>query len=85
MTEKKIVKRNARQKKIMKMAEQVTAADPINHEATLKSQLRVIQKDYNRLVTDVTKGYGLLKNWMEVQAVNTREMLRTRFTERLGR
>ena len=85
MTEKKIVKRNARQKKLSRLVEEVTASGPVNYEANLKNQLRVIQKDYNRLLTDVSKGYNLFKTWVEVQAVNTREVLRTRFTERMGR
>lgn len=86
MTVKK-VKANARQKKVLKIVNEVHANDMGNVEAqearhdedALRRQFLVIQKDYKRLMTDVATGYSLIKHWVGVQATTRGELLKTRF------
>lgn len=85
MSAKKIVRRNSRQKKLLRMVEEQSVTPEVNYGGSLRNQLQMIKKDYNRLVTDVTKGYDMIRTWVEVQAASTRELLRTKFTEKLGR
>lgn len=88
MTVKKVkTKPNARQKKVLKMVQEVHANDMGNVEAqearhdedAIRRQLEVIKKDYNRLMTDVAAGYGLIRHWVGIQAQTRGELLKTRF------
>ncbi|MBC7428570.1 MAG: hypothetical protein H7336_08170 [Bacteriovorax sp.] len=86
MTVKK-VKANARQKKVLKMVNEVHINDMSNVQAqvarhdedALRRQLIVIQKDYKRLMIDVAAGYSLIRHWVGVQAQTRGELLKTRF------
>ncbi len=87
MAVKKTAHKNGRQKKVLKMVAEAHAHDRDNMEAqelrheedAIRRQFLVIKKDYNRLVTDVAAGYGLIKNWVNLQAVNRGELLKARF------
>lgn len=84
---KKSTTKNARQKKVIQMVNEVHAKDNDNielqeamhDEDALRRQLLVIRKDYNRLMTDVAAGYGIIKHWASLQMANKGELLRSRF------
>lgn len=86
MTVKK-AKTNARQKKVLKMVNEAHTSDMGNadmqrvrhDEDAIRRQLLVIKKDYSRLMTDVATGYGLIKDWVNIQASTRGELLKTRF------
>lgn len=87
MSVKKAATKNARQKKVLQMVNEVHAKDNSNPEVqsmkhdedALRRQLQVIKKDYDRLMTDVATGYGIIKHWVGVQAANRGELLKSRF------
>jgi 6-phosphogluconate dehydrogenase (decarboxylating) len=77
-------KKNTRQKKILQMVEakdHVTHQGDKNYEEAIRRQMDLIKKDYNKLVTDVAGGFGLIKNWVGVQAVSKSEMIKSRFAK----
>lgn len=84
---KKPVVKNARQKKVLQMVNEVHANDNSNvelqdlkhDEDALRRQLLVIKKDYDRLMTDVAAGYGIIRHWVGVQAASRGELLKQRF------
>jgi hypothetical protein len=86
MTAKRVQK-NSRQKKVLKMVNEIHTKDMGNIEAqearhdedALRRQMQLIQKDYKRLMTDVFTGYGLVRHWVNVQASTRGELLKTRF------
>lgn len=87
MTVKKTAQKNARVKKVIQMVNEVHAKDNTNvelqetmhDEDALRRQLLVIKKDYNRLMTDVAAGYGIVKHWASLQVASKGELLKTRF------
>ncbi len=87
MTVKKTAQKNARVKKVIKMVNEVHAKDNTNvelqeakhDEDALRRQLLVIRKDYDRLMSDVATGYGIIKHWASIQVANRGELIRTRF------
>lgn len=79
-------KKTTRQKKILNMvATQVVDdrglldGETQRYEEAIRRQMDLIKKDYNRLMIDVSKGYGLVKNWVGNQAMTKGEMIRSRF------
>ena len=87
MPVKKVTQRNSRQKKVLKMVNEAYANDNSNvelqsikhDEDALRRQFQVIKKDYNRLMTEVATGYGIVKHWVGVQASSKTEMIKSRF------
>ncbi|QDK40868.1 hypothetical protein DOM21_05230 [Bacteriovorax stolpii] len=87
MAVKKTAHKNGRQKKVLKMVAVAHAHDNDNMEGqelrheedAIRRQFLVIKKDYSRLMNDVATGYGLIRNWVNLQAVNRGELLRARF------
>ncbi len=87
MAVKKTAHKNSRQKKVLNMVGDIRNASYTNIETqeirhgedAIRRQFIVIKKDYNRLMNDVATGYGMIKNWVEMQAVNRGEMLKARF------
>ena len=87
MPVKKVAQRNSRQKKVLKMVNEAYANDNSNvelqsikhDEDALRRQFQVIKKDYNRLMTEVATGYGIVKHWVGVQASSKTEMIKSRF------
>nr|BDT29319.1 hypothetical protein BHI3_27850 [Bacteriovorax sp. HI3] len=87
MAVKKTAHKNGRQKKVLKMVAEAHAHDFDNmeeqvlkhEEDAIRRQFLVIKKDYTRLMSDVATGYGLIRNWVNLQAVNRGELLRARF------
>lgn len=87
MAVKKTAQKNGRQKKVLKMVAEAHSHDndnlegqEIRHEEdAIRRQFLVIKKDYDRLMSDVATGYGLVRNWVNLQATNRGEMLRARF------
>ena len=87
MSVKKSVTKNARQKKVLQMVNEVHAKDNSNPEVqelkhdedALRRQLLVIKKDYVRLLSDVKAGVGIVKHWVEIQTANRGELLKARF------
>lgn len=87
MSVKKAVHKNARQKKVLQMVNEVHAKDNLNadmqemkhDEDALRRQLQVIKKDYDRLMTDVATGYGIIKHWVGIQASNRGGLIKSRF------
>lgn len=87
MAVKKTAVKNSRQKKVLQMVNEVHAKDNSNlefqdmkhDEDALRRQLVVIKKDYDRLMTDVATGYGIIKHWVGIQAANRGELLKSRF------
>jgi hypothetical protein len=79
-------KKTTRQKKISNMvAIQATGERGLltgenqRYEEAIRRQMDLIKKDYNRLMIDVSKGYGLVKYWVGNQAMVKGEMIRSRF------
>lgn len=82
---KTLPKRNARQKKLL---HNVTIHKQDEHheidssielkEDAIKRQFKLIQKDYLKLMTNVTKGYGLIKGWLGSQAEKRSNMIKSR-------
>lgn len=87
MSVKKSTPKNARQKKVLQMVNEVHAKDNSNpdmqiskhDEDALRRQFQVIKKDYDRLMTDVVAGYGIVKHWVGVQASSRGELIKSRF------
>lgn len=87
MTVKKAAQKNARQKRVIKMVQEAHAHDfdnlegqELRHEEdAIRRQFLVIKKDYNRLMTDVATGYGLIRNWVGLQTANRGELFKARF------
>lgn len=87
MSVKKATHKNGRQKKVLKMVEGIRSTSYTNvetqeirhEEDAIRKQFLVIKKDYSRLVSDVAEGYGLIKNWVGLQATTKSEMLKSRF------
>lgn len=87
MAVKKTAVKNSRQKKVLQMVNEVHAKDRTNveyqdmkhDEDALRRQLVVIKKDYDRLMTDVATGYGIIKHWVGIQAANRGELIKSRF------
>lgn len=87
MAVKKTAHKNLRQKKVLNMVGEIRNASYTNIEKqeirhgedAIRRQFLVIKKDYSRLMNDVATGYGLIKNWVEMQAMNRGEMLKARF------
>lgn len=87
MSVKKSIQKNARQKKVLQMVNEIHAKDNSNAEVqelkhdedAIRRQLLVIKKDYTRLVSDVRTGYGIIKHWVGIQAANRGELIRSRF------
>ncbi len=87
MAVKKSAVKNSRQKKVLQMVNEVHAKDNSNinlqemkhDEDALRRQLEVIKKDYDRLMTDVAAGYGIIKHWVGVQAASRGELIKSRF------
>lgn len=82
---KTIPKKNARQKKLLHTVahphvseEHAPETSLEGREDAIKRQFKVIQKDYYKLMLNVTKGYDLVKGWLETQAILKREMLKSR-------
>ncbi len=82
---KTIPKKNARQKKLLHtvahppMNEEHAPEDSLEgREDAIKKQFKIIQKDYFKLMLNVTKGYDLVKGWLESQAIQKRDMLKSR-------
>jgi hypothetical protein len=79
--------KNSRQKKVLQMVNEVHAKDKSNlefqemkhDEDALRRQLILIKKDYDRLVTDVAAGYGIVKHWVGIQAATRGELIVSRF------
>lgn len=84
---KTLTKKNARQKKLLHTVS-IPKHDEVNfhsddhllehREDALKRQMKIIQKDYMKLMLNVTKGYGLLKGWLETQAMMKKDMIKSR-------
>ena len=83
MTTKRMVHhKNVRQKKVLSMAAaSVAKTKSPSEEEAIKRQLSVIKKDYDKLMIDVAAGYGLIKDWVGVQAVSKGQMLKSRLTK----
>ena len=87
MSVKKVAQKNSRQKKVLQMVNEVHAKDNSNSdlqeirhdEDALRRQFQVIKKDYNRLMTEVVTGYGIVKHWVGIQASSKTEMIKSRF------
>jgi hypothetical protein len=87
MSVKKPIQKNARQKKVLQMVNEAHAGDNSNvgiqevkhDEDALRRQFLVIKKDYDRLMTDVKAGYGIVKHWVGIQTANKGELLKARF------
>ena len=87
MAVKKPTLKNSRQKKVLQMVAEAHARDNDNRpeqelkhkEDEIRRQFLVIKKDYNRLMNDVAAGYGLIRNWVGLQAETRGEILKTRF------
>ena len=87
MSVKKVAQKNSRQKKVLQMVNEVHAKDNSNidlqeirhDEDALRRQFQVIKKDYNRLMTEVATGYGIVKHWVGIQASTRTEMIKSRF------
>ncbi|MBY0415118.1 MAG: hypothetical protein K2Q18_13185 [Bdellovibrionales bacterium] len=87
MTVKKVSPKNARQKKVLQMVNEAHANDNKNPEMqearhdedAIRRQLLVIKKDYDKLVTDVATGYGIIKHWVGIQASTRGELIKSRF------
>lgn len=81
---KSLPKRNARQKKLLhNVTVQKHEDQELNNNIELKEdairrQFKLIQKDYLKLMTNVTKGYGLIKGWLGSQAEMRRHMIKSR-------
>lgn len=83
---KSLPKKNARQKKMLHTVAMPKHEDHESAETTtlegkevaIKRQLKVIQKDYLKLMYNVTKGYDLLKGWIETQANMRKDMIKSR-------
>ena len=59
----------------------LTDGDVKHYEQAIRRQMVVIKKDYVRLMDDVARGYGLVKHWVGNQAINTGEMIKSRFVK----
>ena len=87
MSVKKVAQKNSRQKKVLQMVNEVHAKDNSNSdlqeirhdEDAIRRQFQVIKKDYNRLMTEVATGYGIVKHWVGIQASSKTEMIKSRF------
>lgn len=87
MVAKKANQKNGRQKKVLRMVNEIHVKDNTNmdvqqirhHEDVLRRQLIIIKKDYNKLMSDVVDSYGMIKNWVELQAASKSESIKTRF------
>jgi 3'-phosphoadenosine 5'-phosphosulfate sulfotransferase len=87
MAVKKAAVKNSRQKKVLQMVNEVHAKDRTNvefqnmkhDEDALRRQLVVIKKDYDRLMTDVATGYGIIRHWVGIQATTRGELIKSRF------
>lgn len=87
MAVKKAAVKNSRQKKVLQMVNEAHSRDNSNvnlqemkhDEDALRRQLEVIKKDYDRLMTDVAAGYGIIKHWVGIQAANRGELIKSRF------
>lgn len=87
MSVKKATQKNARQKKVLQMVNEVHLKDKSNvefqdmkhDEDALRRQLSLIKKDYDRLMTDVAAGYGIIKHWVGIQAASRSGMIKSRF------
>ncbi len=87
MTVKKVAQKNSRQKKVLQMVNVVHAKDNSNRdlqeirhdEDAIRRQFQIIKKDYNRLMTEVATGYGIVKHWVGIQASSKTEMIKSRF------
>jgi hypothetical protein len=78
-------KKSVRSRKLLQMVEvknnSINSGDKKQYERAIRRQMGLIKKDYDRLITDVAGGIGLLKNWVEVEATTRREMLKSRFAK----
>ncbi|MEA9355730.1 hypothetical protein SHI21_05945 [Bacteriovorax sp. PP10] len=87
MAVKKSAVKNSRQKKVLQMVNEVHAKDRTNveyqdmkhDEDALRRQLLVIKKDYDRLMTDMATGYGIIRHWVGIQATTRGELIKSRF------
>jgi 3'-phosphoadenosine 5'-phosphosulfate sulfotransferase len=87
MAVKKAAVKNSRQKKVLQMVNEVHAKDRTNveyqdmkhDEDALRRQLLLIKKDYDRLMTDVATGYGIIRHWVGIQATTRGELIKSRF------
>lgn len=87
MAIKKGAHKNVRQKKVLNIASNVRTASYTNFETqeikhgedAIRRQFLLIKKDYSRLMSDMATGYGLIKNWVGMQANTRGEMLKSRF------
>jgi 3'-phosphoadenosine 5'-phosphosulfate sulfotransferase len=87
MAVKKAAVKNSRQKKVLQMVNEVHAKDRTNveyqdmkhDEDALRRQLLLIKKDYDRLMTDVATGYGIIRHWVGIQAMTRGELIKSRF------
>lgn len=87
VSKKKQFIKNARQKKVLQMVNEVHAKDNLNEdmqkvkhdEDAIRRQFQLIKKDYDRLMTDVATGYGIIKHWVGIQASNRGELIKSRF------
>ncbi len=83
---KSLPKKNARQKKMLHTVTMAKHDEHVESEGTsiegkedaIRRQLKVIQKDYMKLMTNVTKGYDLVKGWIETQASMRKDMIKSR-------
>lgn len=82
---KTLPKRNARQKKLLHNVtvhkhdenHEIDSSIELKEDA-IKRQFKLIQKDYFKLLTNVTKGYGLIKGWIGSQAEKRSNMIKSR-------
>jgi len=84
---KSLPKKNARQRKLLHSVAVQKHEDEHNQELNnnielkedaIRRQFKLIQKDYMKLMTNVTKGYGLIKGWLGSQAEMRRHMIKSR-------
>jgi hypothetical protein len=79
------IKRNARQKKLLNNVgvqrheenHEIESSIELKEDA-IKRQFKLIQKDYVKLMTNVTKGYGLIKGWIGSQAEKRSNLIKSR-------
>ncbi len=56
----------------------ITKTMRAKQEAAIKMQLRKIEHDYEQLIKDITKEYGLVRHWVMDQLDLTRNRLKNR-------
>lgn len=82
---KTLTKKNARQKKLLHTVAMPKHEDGHiddhsieSREDALKKQMKIIQKDYMKLMLNAKKGYDLLKGWIETQAMMKKDLIKSR-------